>query len=287
MGLRVVEALQTSPDCCSFWFEEVLSKSGPHILKLLVLGDSIRVNGIRYGVTAYELQQVADLLECLMPTPKILDLRAIQANHVEPVFNSGSPDYRIAAVMTDQEYSERVDRAHEGSLHEGLLDSVGKSWVLTKRLGEGQYDARTAYNYGWHTYCTGWTHPSASGVGLSVAQPLAGAHNAYDQGGEGKPDPGGHRDPSQGTFGLVAREAMLYDETASECRLVDLEEVLRDKSLAHLVSHEGPLDRTRQLGVPPLDPMDPWQQDYRRERLDRFERQEPQEGTSDGKEGIS
>lgn len=187
--------------------------SGP--VKFWVFGDALKVNGIRVAVSAREAQEVADVLDALLTTPKIEDLIWMHADvRIEP-----HPGDVVKKRAVD--HSREID--HDLGERAGLLATVGKSWVLSNKLKD-----TVAANYGWHGSAA--KYPSQTIPGIKVWQPLGFAHNAE------------HRDYSQ-TLRLVRRSCEVNGKPA------DLRDVLRDPTLAVHLSHEGPLRLLRQPGV--------------------------------------
>jgi len=194
-------------------------------LVLRVMPDALRLDGLRVPVSARTAQQAADLLGAMLPTALIEDLvwRAA-AVRVRP--KPQRPDWWSAHMW------EAVEQCHQdiqeqlpAELDPGaIIATVGKSWVLTNELLA--HEGRAA-NYGWHHSGAGFRAVSGS---MPVWQPLSTAHNAD------------HWDYSQ-TLRLVARDCLVDGAPR------DLHDVLQDRELAPLVSHEGPLRLLRQPGV--------------------------------------
>lgn len=208
---RAVDALAGGPTVSFEWHAIV---AGP--IRLWVFADALKVNGIRVAVSAREAQEVADMLDAMLTTPRIEDLIWMQADvRIEP--HPGNVTTKKAL-----DHSREID--HDLAGRTGLIATVGKSWVLSNQLTE-----RRAANYGWHG--TGAKYASQTIPGIKVWQPLGTAHNAD------------HRDYSQ-SLRLVRRRCEVDGKEA------DLRDVLRDPTLSAHVSHEGPLRCLRQPGVP-------------------------------------
>lgn len=265
------ESLSIGDGRATYEFGDVYA-AGPEglYIRLMALTDSPKLDGVRVQTTAAELQEMADALDAIMPTARMVDIRRVSATtRIPAVYNSGprsrafevakdasglsvaaSPaplerawagepgvvlvqPYTIAAVLDPAVYSLLVDEQVEASGYQfGLLDGVGKSWVLTERYRTGK--PRQCWNYGWHG--PGWSHPAVTEGLDPVAQPLAGAHN--DE----------HADPSQGGFALFARECVVIRGGVEYWTTVA--DVLDDAELAPLLSHEGPIDIVRHPSVP-------------------------------------
>lgn len=232
--MRLVERLS---DAQVEWARlEAGDQGGPRVV-MSVFRDALKVDGVRRSATAAEMQEVADAMFCVMPTPRILDLIWEEAGRTgtrtNPVVNIGG---KIVANLDDETVSAAVDAALEkaGGDKGGLMASVGKYWVLTNALRRSnlRFGNRTACNYGWHS--TGAPYRAVT-PGLKVWQSPGLRHN--DE----------HVDPSQ-VVRLVYRNAMV-SEDGSELRRMDMLEVLQHPVLNKLVSHEGSLGYLRQASV--------------------------------------
>ena len=199
-----------------------------------VFADAAKIDGVRFMVTAIETQELADALGLMMSTPKIEDLICIDADvTISPITQING---KITALASSKDYSTAIDKLLKGKdLFGKMVSTVGKSWVLTNRLaqGSGQYGVHTACNYGW-------VHPSsrynAVTTGLKCWQTPGYAHNDV------------HTDASQ-VLRLVNPKCTLRRANSGIWEMVDLQDVLRDKELAPMVSHEGVLKVLRQPGA--------------------------------------
>lgn len=197
-------------------------------LVLRVMPDALQLDGVRVPVSAFNQQQIADLVGGLLPTPLIVDLiwRA-RVHTVTP--------HTISYDWWEHHMWEAVEQAHtaiEAQLPADrdpgeIVSTVGKSWCLSRLLD--QHPGK-AVNYGWPS-----THAPYRAVSGStpVWQPPSTKHCDHEW------------DYSQ-TCQLVSRDC-LVDGSAR-----DLRDVLRDPELAPLVSHEGPLRTLRQPDVPEI-----------------------------------
>jgi hypothetical protein len=197
----------------------ITSAKGNHVCKLWVAEDALKVGGIRLTMTHRTAQQVADYFDARLPTARISDMTWAQATvRVAPLPQYG---WVVDGTMshTDRmvEISRMVDELIAG--RKGLVSSVGKDWVLTKQLVPDR-----AANYGWHRLRDGkpW-------------QPVGLAHDL------------GHTDYSEGVR-LVCRTCEVDGVR------MPLDNVLRSKELATLVSHEGVLPFVRHPGVTWVEP---------------------------------
>jgi len=201
-------------------------------------GSSQTFDGVRLCASAEELQKIADWLGAMPMTPKVLDLVTLQAGEDGLLFDAVVNIHgRIVAISDIHTVHEAVEKAiaNAGGYPEsgGVVASVGKYWVLCKRLVGGKFGMRQAINYGWYSKAA----PSRSVTGkLKLWQSMGGAHDCH------------HLDPSQvvrlmGRIGTLQRRG----EAAQQ---VDLQTVLQDAELAPLISHEGVLPYVRFPCVP-------------------------------------
>jgi len=117
-----------------------------------------------------------------------------------------------------------------------ILQTVGKHWVLTNKIASNGKSG----NYGWHfkgaTFGGQKFEASVSLPGVRVIQGVGTAHDRF------------HADYSQTC--VLASQACIYQ--GQERVLSDL---LVDPEASKLLSVEGPLQITRQPGVPQLEPL--------------------------------
>ncbi|AUX44411.1 hypothetical protein SOCE26_058750 [Sorangium cellulosum] len=218
--IEAVKAGHLAPIC---WVP-VHSEHGGRRATFFVSADALRIgdpqDSVRINATARTTQQIADLLECAMPTTRICDLVWEQASvRIKPCI--GAPDPTMASTARMLEHHRRVEERIAGRT--GLIENVGKHWVLTNRLA-GSRDR--AANYGWYDQGAAHRHGAHA-----LWQPLGLAHDLD------------HVDYSQ-VVRLVRRRCLIDDAER------DLFEVLTDPALARLASSEGPLRVLRQPGVP-------------------------------------
>lgn len=228
-------------------------------VRFMCLRDSVTLSGVRVPMTPPQLQQLADLLDCMLPTPRLLDWRHIAARArgiaVEPTYRVGptiaaeADGPTIAAEADLGAYNMAVSWAVEHAFNAlplsrrvetmtAPVDGVGKSWVLINELA-GRTDKKV-YNYGWHGRASWLQFEPVTRGAWRVGQPVAGAHNYA------------HVDPSQGTFGLFAREAMVHWEHGDQ--LTTIEDLGHDDVLGRIVSHQRYLHVHRLPGVPVTGP---------------------------------
>lgn len=212
-------------------------------LTMTTLRDAVRVDGVRRCVTPGQAQQAADLLDCYLMTPLLVDRRWEQASlQLEPVYYyDGLAAGRSKSYARQARHSELVDDQlrEAGWAGAGLLEPVGKHWVLTR--------SREPVNYGWPvaddspetTWATG---RAVTDVLRRLLQGLGGTHRSD------------HTDASQTLAGVVARHGILRHPGGEE-EVTDLADLAADAKLWRLVSAEGPLHAMRLRHVPELQPV--------------------------------
>ncbi len=203
-------------------------------------GDTRTFDGVRLPATANELQQIADLLGCMLMTPTIVDRLWSEAGEAglqfEPVVNVKG---KIVAISNVHDVHEAIEaaiiRAGGDPGKEAVLSSVGKYWVLMNRALNGKFGKQQAINYGWFTKGKG-NGRSVTNL-VNIWQTPGGAHNDD------------HLDPSQ-VIRLMYRQARLLRAGSTQWEDIDLHRVAADTTLAPLLSHEGVLKVLRQQNVP-------------------------------------
>jgi hypothetical protein len=202
---------------------EVRSKHGEHSTTLFVSADALRVgdetSSIRINATARTTQRIADLLDCVLPTPKICDLIWEQATvRISPCLQT--PDKAMGNTSRMVQHHEAIEKKVAGRA--GLIENIGKHWVLSNRLANTK---DLSANYGW--YDKGAAHAAGA---HRLWQPVGLKHNLD------------HVDYSQ-VVRLVKRRCMI--DGAEH----DLTQIMVDPALAPLASGEGPLRLVRLPGL--------------------------------------
>ncbi|EYF01390.1 hypothetical protein [Chondromyces apiculatus] len=218
----ILQAVRDARTTQTTWVE-VVSKHKEHELVLFVSADALRVGdeqgSVRVSVSARTAQRIADLLGCVLPTTKVCDLIWEQAAvKLKPCIQK--PDGAMGYTSRMIQHHTKVEAAYAG--RQGLIENVGKHWVLTNRLAGTR---NVSANYGWYDEAA----PRKFGA-HKMWQTLGLAHNLD------------HVDYSQ-VMRLVQRCCLVNGEER------DLTEVMVDRTLAPLVSSEGPLRFTRLPGV--------------------------------------
>lgn len=244
MRFDVVAAVRSGN--AHFSWAEVESRVGSDTLYISVMRDAVMFNSVpelnwyrtilkedktsdnvRVPVNASEMQAIADMLFCMLPTPYILDLVWKQSRlRFDPVVNLGPG--KIVATQNINDVSAAIAKkiSENGSYPaHGIISSVGKYWTVCNALvpkhpDHRKYGIKTACNYGWHSH-----NAPSSGVipGVRVWQGIGTRHN--DE----------HVDPSQ-VIRLVYRMARLVRSDGSQER-VDLHSIASDEVLSAGINH--------------------------------------------------
>lgn len=212
---------------------EVRHTDGPDEVRLLVMEDALRVDGVRVNVSARLEQRLADAFDASLMTALVADV--VFASAVRRVLPAPMPISTSVESMV--KHSAAVDARLAAVGGTGLASTVGKHWILDAKMLSAP---GRACNYGWHfvgSSCQGIAgFPAATPVNkvgsnpVRVIQPNATAHDPR------------HSDYSQ-VCQLVSQTCWVNGQEKR------FSEVLTDPSLARLVSHQGPLSFTRQPGV--------------------------------------
>jgi len=209
--------------------------TGGKSIKLNVLKDALKVDGVRVNVSAEFEQKIADVFNASLLTAHIADLMFINAVHrIEPC------PMTISSTVTSMiKHSELVDKRIGGS-PAGLVAPVGKHWILDKKL---DLNPKKACNYGWHFvgsnfrgikgYPVASKQNSINGKVVSVIQPNACAHDMK------------HVDYSQ--ICQLVSQVCWIDGVVHR-----FSDVAQDPLLSNLVTGGLPLINVRQPGVVPV-----------------------------------
>jgi len=214
---------------------KIVSTHADHTGEFWVFADALKIEGVRVNVSAETEQVIADLLGCVLLTPKLADLLWVQRAVTLPPF----PRAITATTQAMVEHSAKIDTAlQKVDYTDGVIATVGKHWVLDNAL---LVKTGRAMNYGWHF--EGASFQGIKGEPIaSLFQDSKGQFLRLIQ-GRGTAHDMRHVDYSQ-TCVLVSRECHINEEP------MDLLRVLQDPELAPMVSHQGALQLTRQPGVP-------------------------------------
>jgi hypothetical protein len=238
------------------WFV-VSNRENGHEILLQVFGDALKIDGVRIPISPNALQQTADMLGCLLQTPKIAMLkwcqrtvtieprRAIHSGGDGPVVDVGDMTAKDAIAQSnaiDQDIAKAI-QAKPGSTSANV-GSPGKDWYIDTSLVQyiqsigGQI---VAENGGWYSAdrtiapnkCVDAQCP------CGMVQELNGWAHGID-----------HIDYSQ--LGVLVSRTCIVDG-----QVRDLWDVLQDPVLAQLVSHTGAMkpNALRQPGVNVATPL--------------------------------
>jgi hypothetical protein len=198
-----------------------------HSATIYVTSDALKIGGVRYGVSAYTQQLIADLLDASLPTSKVCDVSFDHADvRVPPCLQKADALMGTTAVM--EAYSRQVDEKIAGRT--GLARVVCKDWILNDRI---LAQPGCAANYGFYDARAPYTSHS----GHRMWQTVGTRHGA------GSATVLGHSDYSQCmTF---VRNDMLVD--GQPMRFAD---VLGHAEFAWLISEDGVMRVRRMPGVP-------------------------------------
>jgi len=211
-------------------FAPVFSSVDGNEATFWIFRDALKIDGVRILVSARLAQQIADILDCSLLTPKLADLLFEQRGITLPPM----PRQPVVAdtktmIAQSQKIDEAIERAG-GDDGTSIIQTVGKHWVLVNKLK----GTSKAANYGWHFLGNSFGgqkfEPTVSLPGVRVIQGVGTRHDSS------------HVDYSQNLV-LVSNEV---DVNGYRMRLQD---VLQDPEYAKLASHEGVLTVLRQPGV--------------------------------------
>lgn len=204
-----------------------------------IVGDDRLFDGIRLPASAEQLQQIADLLNCMLMTPKVIDMIWLQAKlKFDCVVNINGKIVANSHIHHVHQKIEEQIQLQGGDDGTKLVSCVGKYWCLINDLvSAGKiHGLYKACNYGW---CA--KHASGGGVtsGVQCWQRPGYRHSLK------------HWDPSQ-TIRLMHRSGRLVHPDGTEER-IDLHLIAGNSALAPLLHHQGKLKYLRQKGVLQLD----------------------------------
>ena len=217
----------------------VTAAGGGQTLTFWLSARPLRIGGTFVNVSAKLQQQIADLLDALLPTPKMMDLGWLARAATLPAVIR--PPASTSAAM--EAASGQLDTEIESAGNPAGILIAGKTWAIGNLL---VVHPGTALTYG--QFCIpnqpGYKYNGiATEACVSITDPTKGrviqgqgwSHNAEQV------------DESQ--WGWFAHRACTVNGVQG-----DLGQVLLDPTLAPLVSHEGALKTLRQPGVVALSP---------------------------------
>lgn len=195
-------------------------------------------NGVRLPATAYQLQQIADFVDGMLMTPKVIDMIWLQAGiKFDAVIN-------VNGIIVANSDIHKVHQKIESKFNDdgvSLISCVGKYWCLINHLNN-----TTQLRFGNNTACNyGWFAKYASGPGITPGT------KCWQR--PGFRHDNRHFDPSQ-TIRVMHRKATLIRPDGSS-EVIDLHDVAKCKKLAPLITHEERLEYLRQKNVPKPSPI--------------------------------
>lgn len=218
------------------YWAPVTSDYNGHHAEFQVFADALKLGGVRVNVSAETEQILADMLNCMLLTPKLADLIWLQRDITLPPF----PRQITSSTAAMVEHSAKIEAAVLGNSNPyGLVCTVGKHWVIDNALGTSPHKAM---NYGWHfagsnyqgltgEVCATLTKDPTTRQYLRLIQGRGTAHDMH------------HVDYSQ-TCVLVSKDCVV------DGNQMTMPELLKDPNLANLASHQGVMKILRQPGVP-------------------------------------
>jgi peptidoglycan hydrolase-like protein with peptidoglycan-binding domain len=245
----ILDAVKSGRHCLTFQTVELGGR-----LRVQLCRDALQLEDVRYGVTAYTQQQIADVLGCLLLTPKLCDVRARTAHR-----QGGLVKPRTQKINHTTAGYVKHSAAIDASLPPDFDGMVAgwKSWTLSL---DSWLKHRMATNYGWHiprALAASWSPVPIAGLVVAVSDPgflvVQGPYEAHNAGadtdGDPEPEIEGHGDYSQLQDYVLRDAELLTGEVWSGVDLGDVYEGRHGDEAALLVSHEGRLHGHRLPGV--------------------------------------
>lgn len=211
----------------------ISSNSGGHSAMFRVFADALKINGVRVTVSAWLEQTIADMLGCSLLTAKLADLLFAQ-RAVTLTPHTQTPDASMVTTAVMEEQSAWIDSQLPSS-PSGIIQTLGKHWVIDNLFTTNSNTKGKAINYGWHMLSSkfqGTTWPkSVTLTDVWTVQNRGWAHAPQEV------------DYSQNCI-LVANDCIVDGEPTT------LQAVFQDPNLANLANADGVLKTLRQPGVP-------------------------------------
>jgi hypothetical protein len=232
----------------TYQWAQVASQIPGHTATFAVFADAAKIDGLRVGVGARVLQQIADTIGASLLTPRLQDLMYQQAptkilpwlDYTGAVFPwAGKYPSKMQSAEWFRRSTAGIDKllAAAGYKPGTLAQGMGKPWMLDNDL---LTHPGMAENYGFYVPRSKLSGGKYQGVGVepSVSLPEIACLQ-----GRGWKHPLDQDDYSE-LIVLVSRQCVVDGDNR------DFADVLRDPVLSALVSHQGPLKVVRQPGVP-------------------------------------
>lgn len=211
----------------------ITSDVNGHHAEFRVFSDALKIAGIRVSVSAFLQQTIADMLGCSLLTAKLMDLMFAQ-RAVTLLPHTQTPDQTMVTTAVMIKQSQWIDSQIPPN-STGIIQTIGKSWLVDNLFTTNTKTAGKAINYGWHLL-----NATFQGVAWPKSVTLPGVYTIQNRGWAHAPQ---EVDYSQNCL-LVARDCRV-DNTA-----MDLTAVLSNPALAPLANADGVLHTLRQPGVP-------------------------------------
>lgn len=219
------------------WAEVTSSVSG-HAATFRIFADALKIYGVRVTVSAWLEQTLADMLGCSLLTAKLADLlfaqRAITLlPHTQPATAA------MVSTVAMVAQSSWIDTQLEG-VSSGIVQTIGKHWIIDNLFATNAATAGKAINYGWHM-----TSASFQGTTWPKSVTLPNVYTIQNRGWAHAPQ---EVDYSQNCV-LVANDCLVDGASTS------LQKVFQDPVLSYLANADGILKVLRQPGVPLAAPL--------------------------------
>lgn len=234
-----------SRDFDHIWAPIVSGYNG-HFATFYVSSDAIKIEGVRINVSAYLQQQIADILGASLLTAKIADLLHSQADIIIEPLTRPITSSTIAMIDQSEKIDTQLNKLYPNKDLSGkLISSTGKHWILNNVLNPNKI---TACNYGWfvNTSGTQWKGVPVYPCASLTKNPQTGAYYRLIQ------QPSTQHDFSHVDYSQICILLMNLCEVDGNQML--LGDVLTNKELAPLASHEGIMNILRQPQVPIVHP---------------------------------
>ena len=116
-------------------FAKVTNSVNGHTATFYMSADALKIDGVRLGMGAALMQQVADVLGCLLPTARLRELLYMQRDITVNPLTASIVGIPIAStkVADMKRYSAALDDALTGKSIAGIIQSNGKPWIIPER----------------------------------------------------------------------------------------------------------------------------------------------------------
>lgn len=218
----ILDAIKNGQATCQY--VPITSTIKNHTATFHVCDDAVHVESdegirFRFQVSATLAQKCADLMGASFITSKISDLAYKQASvTIGASILSPGPD--MVTTNKSKQWNKIVETKRFNKT--GLLRDCGKAWILSNKLTT----SNSAINYGFYDKSAPYIGPG----GLKMWQTVGTRHDRF------------HTDYSQT---LILMSSMCEVDG----KVMPVIDVMKDNSLASLLSYEGVLHFTRQPGV--------------------------------------